>query len=317
MRAAFAGLCLFAWPLYAAPGPLFETPAEERLVLDFQKSEKARFGAPEHIQRYNALVTGNTLLMQRSGRKRLFDHNIFLRAVFQGQILLADGQPLSQHLNQAHFIDIGSGILYGDGAPTVRDIFEDAGIRPHLAKIVATDIDDPASPNTRYISQYRAGTAKLPFPVEQVPMTLDTQAEWEDFLYRCAKGSSGLVLRAVNTGPDLFYTETEIVNHFSTLAAAAPGSVLYLFSKFVIWKPAGKAHFQVLGEMDPAVGTVHGYDAWLFVDWDQRTIQQAFTPLPGRASIRNQRVQSLKMPNATSPAIEKIATIARKSTALP
>ncbi len=287
MRAAFTGLCLFACSLQASPVQLFETAAEERLVLDFQKSEKARFGAPEHIQRYNALVTGNTLLMQRSGRKRLFDHNIFLRAVFQGRVLLADGLALGERLKQADFIDIGSGILYGDGAPTVRDIFEDPEIRPYLAAIVATDINDPSSPNNQYVTQYRASAPGLPFPVEEVPMTLDTEEEWKDFLARCAKGRGSLVLRAVNTGPDLFYSETEIVQHLSSLAATAPGNVLYLFSKFVMWKPAGKRQFQVLGEMDPNVGTAHTYDAWLFVDWNHRTIRQAFTPLPERASIRD------------------------------
>jgi hypothetical protein len=109
MRAFLTGLCLFACSLEASTPPLFETEAEERLVLDFQKSEKARFGAPEHIQRYNALAAGNTMLMQRSGRKRLFDHNVFLRAVFEGKILLEDGLPLGEKLERADFVDIGSG----------------------------------------------------------------------------------------------------------------------------------------------------------------------------------------------------------------
>jgi hypothetical protein len=74
-----------ACSLEASTPPLFETEAEERLVLDYQKSEKARFGAPEHIQRYNALAAGNTMLMQRSGRKRLFDHNVFSARRLRGK----------------------------------------------------------------------------------------------------------------------------------------------------------------------------------------------------------------------------------------
>lgn len=266
----------------------FASVAEEQLVLGFQKLEKARFGAPEHIQRYNQLFTGNTLLMQRSGRKRLFDHNIFLRAVFRGQIRLADGSSPGEKLAGASFVDIGSGILYGDGAPTVRDIFEDDLLRPHLSRIVATDIEDTSNPQSQYISQYRKSAAPLPFPVEEVPMTLDSSAEWEHFLARCMKGAPGkaLILRAVNTGPDLFYEETEIRSHFAALAGAAREmNIVYLFSKFVLWKPAGGRHFQVLGEMD-SIGTVHGYDAWLFVNWNARTIQQAFYPRAERSLIR-------------------------------
>lgn len=277
--------------LVAAPEPgqsPFASLEEERLVLEFQKSEKARFGAPEHIERYNKLVTGNTLLMQRSGRKRLFDHNILLRAVFDGQVLLPDGRNPGAMLSRANFIDIGSGILFGDGAPTVRDIFEDNLLRPHLSRIVATDIEDPANPRSQYVSQYRNSPFKLPFPVEEVPMILDSQAGWEDFLSQCTAGAGGraLILRAVNTGPDLFYSEAEIRAHFAALGAVAmETNVLYLFSKFVLWKPRASSQFQVLGEMDPT-GTVHGYDAWLFVDWNSRTINQAFHPRPERAVIR-------------------------------
>jgi hypothetical protein len=52
----------------------------------------------------------------------------------------------------------------------VRDIFEDPQVRPaHLSTIVATDINDPSSPNSQY---NHPGTvqppARLPFPVEEV-----------------------------------------------------------------------------------------------------------------------------------------------------
>lgn len=285
MRAAFY-LLVSASALYASP-EIFETTAEEQLVLDFQKLEKLRFGAPEHVERYNTLVTGNTLLMQRSGRKRLFDHNIFLRALFRGDVELVGGANPAKRLKNAAFVDIGSGILFGDGAPTVRDIFEDSQVRPFLSTITATDIDDPQHPQSQYIRQYRQSLVPLPFPVEEVPMTLDTEQKWRSFLGRCAPGQSSLILRAVNTGPDLFYSEIEIQNHFRSLARVWSGDLMYLFSKFVLWKPAGSLRFQVLGEMDP-VGTIHGYDAWLFVDWEHRTPVQAFRPNVARAAFRNQ-----------------------------
>ena len=278
-------LLVFASALHAAP-EIFETQAEEQLVFDFQKLEKMRFGAPEHVERYHTLYTGNTLLMQRSGRKRLFDHNILLRTLFRGEIELAGRVNPAVHLKDAAFVDIGSGILFGDGAPTVRDIFEDAGIRPFLSRVTATDIDDPVHAQSQYIRQYRQRGAALPFAVEEVPMLLDTEQKWKEFLARSAPARA-LILRAVNTGPDLFYSETEVQNHFRALAAAWPGDLLYLYSKFVLWKPAGALRFQVLGEMDP-VGTVHGYDAWLFVDWDRRTPAQAFRPNPARAAFRAQ-----------------------------
>lgn len=262
--------------LYSQTRPVIANPYAEALVFTFQAREKAMFGKPEHVTRYNTLVTGNALLMQRSGRRRLYDHNIFLRALFEGRIRVP-GSDLHTLLARAAFIDIGSGILYGDGAPTVRDIYEDETLRGHLGRVVATDIEDPGRPESRYISLYRQNPF-LPFPVEEVPMVLDSARAWVAFLERCGAGSGPVILRAVNTGPDLFYTESELRAHFQGLLdAAGDRAVLYLFSKFVLWKDRAEHTFTLLGEMDP-VGTTHHYDAWIYVNWQLRTARQAFYP---------------------------------------
>lgn len=51
-------------------------------------------------------------------------------------------------------------------------------------------------------------------------------------------------------------------------------NVIYLFSKFILYKPKKRADFLVIGEIDDQVGTNHKKAAWEDIDWSERSFEE-------------------------------------------
>lgn len=276
----FAGVIVFQFRLFSdTTKTIFRESSEESAFFNWQTAEHDAYGETHHIAHYNTTPFAGTVLMQRSGRRRLYDHNILLRSLFSGKILV-DDIPLSSSFEGASFLDIGSGILYGDGAPTVRDLFEDENVRPHLRRITASDVNGP---DTLFVDLYRKNVTPYPFPVIEVPVVLSTTEQWRSFLGEGAgPGDEPVILRSVNTGPDLFYLRSELEDHLSNLLLSTEKrNVIYFISKFVLLKNRDSRVFRIIGEIDSSVGVNHASDVWLNIDWQTRTVFDSFHPGPG------------------------------------
>ena len=232
---------------------------------------------------------GRTVLQQRSGRRRLYDHNLFLRALFRDRIIHNKLGSLGPKLKGAVFVDIGSAILYGEGAPTLRDVYEDRLVRPHLSTIIATDINDRSRWKTRYIDIYRRlpKRRRLPFPVREVPMLVVHPDQVRRLSHGLLKEKdTPLIFRSTSAGPDLYYTVSQAERHLAAvLAAHQERTVMYLFNKFILLKHADRLQFEILGEIDPRVGLWHHGPVWRRINWRRRSVYRAFRPNPNYARI--------------------------------
>ena len=119
---------------------IFEDTGTEEEVFSWFYSEHGKFGTKKHVKAAQTIKYQNTVIMQRSGQKRLFDQNILLAALFEGRITHKKYGPMIKIFQGSVFIDIRSGILYGKRAPTVRDISEDARLLAKLSFIIANEI---------------------------------------------------------------------------------------------------------------------------------------------------------------------------------
>lgn len=268
-----------AWALGVLPltaSEPFHLAQEAAEVYAYQFSEHSIFGHPAlrhaYVQRLPVDGTGPSI-MQRSGRRRLYDHNLFLRALYQHRLVHARDGDLGDIFLDAVFVDIGSAILNGDGAPTVRDLREDPSIYPNLHRLVATDINDP---ETRYVDTYLRSKIPLPFEVREVPLDLDTAAKVADLVQDTRHP---LMFRSANAGPDLYYLPTSLPGHFKALLeGGGKRPVLYFFGKYVLYKGPRQAQFEIIGAVDYDMGFNHRLPAWTTVDWNRRTLGDAFTP---------------------------------------
>lgn len=250
-------------------------PYEAKVFFDHHDEEHKKFGIPRYAKSQRKKKYGNSVLMQRSGRKRLYDHNIFLRALLSGKIHAVHYGNLGEQFRGGIFFDIGSAILFGEGAETVRDLYEDELIRENLT-IVASDINDPGDKKSRFIDLYRKSSRALPFAVLEIPRLMDKPEHFTAPLKLFLHDKGGLVLRSANSGPDLYYTTRQVQQHLqSVLVAFAECNVLYLFNKFILYKPASKGEFLLIGEIDESVGINHKEAAWEKIDWSQRTFAEA------------------------------------------
>lgn len=285
--------------LFGAPGepkrepaannaPLFRDLQAEQLFFARHASERRSFGTSHKIGIYKRRNYRATTLEQRSGRRRLYDHNIFLRGAFTGKVLLREGYSLGVLLDRGLFLDIGSAILYGEGAPTVRDVHEDETIAGRFFRIVATDVNDESSARTRYIEIYRRQKTKLPFPVEQIGARLIEKEQFTALIDRHSYSkTSAVVLRSANSGPDLYYSQSEVQAHLAAIRAAChERTVLYFFGSHVLFKNAYEHMFDLIGTVDERVGSDHLTEAWTRIDWKTRTLADAFRPLNGTVTIR-------------------------------
>jgi hypothetical protein len=284
-------LCLLPTPLLADQDStdrgnfgIFQSGTMEDEVFGWYYHEHNGYGKREHIEAARRMRYENTVVMQRSGTKRLYDQNILLASLFRGQVLHRDLGNMKDLLKGAVFVDIGSGILCGRGAPTVRDIFEDDRLWTNLSFIIATDINGP---DCRYIDRYRIHRRDLPFPVRMVGMKMI----WRRHFYTLTRGLLGpgtpLIFRSANAGPDLYYPPHYLIEHFrAILREYRDRNVLYLYNKFVLFKPAGESRFQKIGEIDSSVGMSHRARAWNSVDWEKRRLEDFFTPNDGIVTVR-------------------------------
>ncbi len=256
----------------------------EEEVFGWYYHEHRGFGTSKHVESAHKTRYGNTVVMQRSGEKRLYDQNIFLAALFEGRISHRKLGDLKGIFRRAVFVDIGSGILYGRGAPTVRDLFEDDRIWTNLAFIIATDINGP---DCRYMDTYRIHRRDLPFPVRTVGMKMIWRRHFNTLTAGLLKEDTPLILRSANAGPDLYYPPHFLIEHFRAIIREYGGrNVLYLYNKFILFKPRGEDCFQKIGEIDASVGMSHGTRSWDRIDWGRRKLEDVFTPDPDTVTLR-------------------------------
>ncbi|MBN8215579.1 MAG: hypothetical protein J0L75_03005 [Spirochaetes bacterium] len=276
-------LWLFPWVLFAGLMPASPlSPGELSEVLSYQRTEHVVYGNPAFRQSYLQTAPGDRMgpsIMQRSGRRRLYDHNLVLRAVFKGSLSHHRDGNLKRVFEDPVFVDIGSAILNGEGAPTCRDLYEDEGVFPFLHRLVATDINDPAS---RYVDTYFRTRNNLPFYVRAVPLELDT-AEKLDGIVR--DRIHPLILRSANSGPDLYYSPELLRQHFQVVVDyAGRRPALYFFGMYLLYKPAAERAMEVLGTVDYDIGFNHRWAAWTAVNWGARTARAALSIRDGRLS---------------------------------
>lgn len=261
--------------------PLIPEKKEADPFWSQQKRDHALYGSPRLVKRSKTVKIGENLVEQRSDRKRLYDHNIFLKGVFAGKVSYKnDPQALSLAFNKATFIDIGSAILQGDGAPTVRDIYEDTELMQHLGTVVATDINDTSSDETRYIEIAKTSGREYPFPIREIPMSINSPELVQKLLSGLMPAeNTALILRGCNSGPDLWYSTPDVELHLKAIAAVmAKRDVIYFFNRFVLYKPRNELSYQIIGEIDRKVGTNHEKSTWRDIKWSKRKLSSAFIP---------------------------------------
>lgn len=268
------------------PGkPVVKHPRITRPFLNLYESaaffthmdeEHKIFGTATRAKKYKRKKFGNSIVEQRSGRRRLYDHNIFLRALFAGELAVEPYGNLQTQFQDGLFLDIGSAILFGEGANTVRDLYEDQKIQPHLL-IVASDINDKSGKKTMYIDLYRRSGKKLPFPVVEVPMQMVAPEHFINPLKLFLPShTGGVIFRSANAGPDLYYDHAQVHQHLCALISAFPDrNVIYLFNKFILYKPESRLDFVIIGEIDETVGINHRETTWEDIDWSKRTLKEA------------------------------------------
>ncbi|MBX3722910.1 MAG: hypothetical protein KF713_13805 [Turneriella sp.] len=257
-------------------GAPFANYYEQKILFDRMDAEHEKYGKPANLRHAKKKKFRGSLVEQRSGRKRLFDHNLFLRRLYAGKLVFRDFGRLDSEFEGAVFFDIGSAILSDEGAVTVRDIFEDKQIAPHL-KIIASDVNDKSSPKTRYIDIYRKKKEPLPFDVVEIPLAItDATGFLEPIRPYLSNEDTAVILRAVNTGPDLYYDTKQVKKHLlAAISAFEQRSVLYFYNKFILYKPRGSNFFMLLGEIDASVGTNHKETTWEDIDWSKRRFEDA------------------------------------------
>ena len=250
-------------------------PYEYSAFVANVESEHKKFGLARLAKTYKKKKYGNSVVEQRSGRKRLYDHNIFLRALLAGRLDSETYGNLQNQFKGGVFLDIGSAILFGEGADTVRDLYEDKEIQPMLT-IVASDINDPGNKKTMYVDIYRQSGRPLPFPVVEIAMMMDRPEHFITPIQDYLKSGAGVILRSANAGPDLYYDKVQVQKHLrAAIRAFYDRPLIYLFNKYILYKPRKRNNFLVVGEIDDQVGTNHRKPTWETIDWSKRTFEEA------------------------------------------
>lgn len=255
---------------------LFSSNRLESEVFIWHLNEHSSFGSRRHVDYQKKKKYKNTVVLQRSGRNRLYDHNIFFSEMFKGKIIHRKLGTLDSLFKKAVFIDIGSGILYNKGAPTVRDLFEDDRVWVNFSFIIATDINGPSC---RYIDTYHITRRNLPFPVREIDLKLIWQRDFKKLTAGFLKNNGPIIFRSSNSGPDLYYTPETLEYHLRSMTFFFKNHhLLYLFNKFILFKEKGKIYFEKIGEIDSSIGMSHHGRKWEKVNWKERKLENAFTP---------------------------------------
>lgn len=262
---------------------IFYTSAE-KTEFDRLKKRESWWGQPRYKKMDQKRKFGNSVIEQRSARMRLYDHNIFLRAVFAGKVEHKKFGSLKDMFQDAVFFDIGSAIMMFEGAPTVRDIYEDPDVMGNLKTVVASDINDPKSSKNRYVDDYyerikKVPSYKFPFPVVEIPMAIDSVQKYHELTERFSKNDTPYIFRGANSGPDLYYDMKTTYNHLKNMSIAyADRNVMYFFNSLVLFKHKSMSRFQIIGVINPRVGFAHRGNPWRYIRWDRRKVTEAFFP---------------------------------------
>lgn len=259
---------------------LFINPVEEKKFQKIIRYEQKKNGNSRAIRHMKHKMSHGVLLEQRSDRKRLYDHNIFLRALFSGKISHKKYPNFGRLFNSSIFVDFGSAILNGQGAPTVRDIFEDKEVSFYLSKIIATDINDYNNKRTQYINIYKKKKRVLPFPVKEIDKSITRYKQIDSLLepYLNEKISS-VIFRSANSGPDLFYKNNQVKHHLKAIIISCiDKNVIYFFNRFILFKGQYSDKFHLIGTISKDIGFSHQYRPWLYIKWQKRLLKSAFTP---------------------------------------
>ncbi len=247
-------------------------------------------GSARAQRRYNKKRMGKTVIMQFTARKRLYDHNIFLRALFRGQVLHRKYGNLKKRFQKPVMLDLGSAILFKGGAPTVRDLYEDKQVYGHLFKLVASDINDYRSRKTQFYNLYKRQAKKLPFKVIEIDMSLTRRYQFRFILKQIEAGNDRpLIFRTVNTGIDLFYTADQIAHHLHALRLAAKKhDLLYIMNRFLLFKPRESKRFEIVGTFDRRVYSSNHF-RWRRINWKKRKVRKALRVYGRRLVLLNKK----------------------------
>lgn len=262
---------------------VFYTP-EDKAEFDRLKKRESWWGQPRYKKMDQNRKFGNSVIEQRSMRMRLYDHNIFLRAVYEGKIEHKEYGSMKDMFENAIFFDIGSAIMMFEGAPTVRDVYEDPNVMAFLKAVIASDINDPSSNKNRYVDQYyerikKVPSYKFPFPVVEIPLAIDSVEKYHNLTEKFSDYNTPLIFRGANSGPDLYYDMETTNRHLKSMAIAyADRNVLYFFNSLVLFKHKTMAQFEIIGVINPRVGFAHRGNPWRNIRWDRRKINEAFFP---------------------------------------
>lgn len=275
---------------------LFANPQESEGFFTNHRSEHKTYGVPKAQRIAKEKPYGGTVVEQRSGRKRLYDHNVLLRGIFNGRVEHLKFGNLASRFEGAAFVDFGSAILYGEGAPTVRDLYEDKEVRDHLSNIVATDINDTARRSTRYIERFNKRGKPFPFPLREIPLALLESSQFQTLLADFLKEPrTAVILRSASSGPDLYYTEAQVTQHLTAMRQALVGrNVIYLFNRFVLFKAAEEHQIHVLGTSAADTGLNHRSSVWERINWKRRRLEQAFVVDPKHVKLLAKPSSKLK-----------------------
>lgn len=257
------------------PGQAFANLYEEKIFYERMANEHAKYGKPINLRHAKKKKFRGAFIEQRSGRKRLYDHNLFLRSLYAGKLDLREYGKLSDQFEGAVFLDIGSAILSEEGAATVRDLFEDKNVSSHLT-LVASDINDKTSPKHRYVDIYRRQKKQLPFDVVEIsPLMTDPAKFTRPLESHLSDAARPVMLRSANSGPDLYYDAKQLKKHLlAALDAFSNRNLIYFFNKFILYKPKAASYFMMIGEIDESVGTNHKETTWEDIDWSKRKFDE-------------------------------------------
>lgn len=257
---------------------IFESNQDDSYLFE---NHNNRYGVFKYKQDYyNKKKAAGTVAIQFSDHMRLYDHNIFLQNVYSDGIVHHRDGNLKPVFENALFFDLGSAILWKQGAVTVRTINNDQKVRPFLSKVVASDINNPESPDTMFIDIFRRHGIPLPFPVEEIPMSITKPEHFKSFMNQhLMTDDMPVILRTVNTGIDYYYSEQQLREHFVAMIRYLENrSVLYLFNRFILYKGKNARRFQILGEIDPLFEAENYGWKWQKINWQTRTLLDGFKP---------------------------------------
>ncbi len=270
---------------------VFATTAEKK-EFDQLKKKESWWGKPQFKKMDQKRKFGNSVIEQRSGRMRLYDHNIFLRGVFAATVEHKEFGSLDSLFKNGIFFDIGSAIIMFEGAPTVRDVYEDPWVMEHLKTVIASDINDKSSRENAYMDRYhdrikKVPSYRLPFPVVEIPMAIDTPEKFQQLTEKYSLADTPMIFRGANSGPDLYYSAETTQKHLSAMIIAyADRNVLYFFNSLVLFKHKSQNNFQIIGIINPSVGFAHRGEPWVTIPWEDRKLTEAFFPRKDYVVIR-------------------------------